>query len=178
MIPRFDKNQAADDKTYTWDVVWGQFDDKDSEHDNRSIKGWRVGVLLGDVTDPRNSAKKANGYDEPGLIYTGMKVDEQRDDLTEEIRLAEEDNRVLDPVTVPEIATVNAQRRAAGLPMLDQRTLTRLVQYPNRFVGGGAGVPGVDSHDRQLRLGSAWVDSDWGDRGVRRALRIPVELES
>ena len=175
LITRFDKKQNGVD-TYIWETLWGnEFKDKAPIHDNGAPDKWNAGILLGDTQDPQNKSEKANGYDEPGLVYVDMTVPRQRQTLQTEILGHKQAGRELHSATNAEIVVANAQRRLEGIPLLDQQSYTRLVHYPDTVVGGIACVPIVTSRNRQQRLSGSSVDNGWNNYGVRRVLRLPAK---
>ena len=175
LITRFDKEQNGVN-TYVWEFPWGtEFKDKAPIHDNGAPDKWNAGVLLGDTKDPRDNSKKANGYEEPGLVYVGMTVPQQRKELETEIQTHKQAGRELHSATIGEIVVANAQRRLEGKPLLGQRTCTRLVHYPETVVARIACIPIVKSRNCQQRLSVSSVDNEWNNQGVRRVLRIPAK---
>jgi len=175
IITRFDKKQDAE--TELAQDLWDIFDDRDPVHDNGATEKWAATVLLGDTVDPRDSSKPANSYDEPGLVFTGLTVAEQRTELATEATTHKTTGRLLVSASIAQIVVANAQRRVEGLPLLDQRTFTRLTHYPDVPVDGSPYVTGVYSRGRLLGLSGSFSDiNTWDYSGVRRALRIPVNL--
>ncbi|MEO7363901.1 MAG: hypothetical protein ABIV43_00120 [Candidatus Saccharimonadales bacterium] len=172
LIPRFDRKQSKNDKTYVYNPLWDKSKDKDPIHDNFLNEQFGTAVLLGDVTNPRDHNKPANDYQEPGLVFTSMKVPAQRDALKTEAAEHAAQGRQLRNATIGQIVLVNAQRRLQGKPFLDTQTYTRLTHYPDVKLDGDACVPDVGANDRQLGLFGSNVQDGWGSSGVRRALRI------
>ena len=175
LIPRFDKKQNGVD-TVVWSDLWGQFADKDPLHDNGTNEAFPVAVLLDDTQDPRpGTSKKANAYDEVGLVYTGMTVEKQREALAHDTTMHKVVGRELRSATIAQIVVANAKRRLECKPFLDQRTFTRLTHYPDKVVDGVAYVPFVNSRDSRLGLDGSDVDYGWVSYGVRRVLGVPVK---
>ena len=125
LIPRFNLKQSADGRKT---VVFGTPKrndswDKHPVHDNGLIGAFPVAILLGDTTDPRprHKAKNANMFNQAGLVFTDMRVIDQRKALKAERAIHEQAGRTLIEATIGQIILANAQRRLSGERMLRPR---------------------------------------------------------
>lgn len=84
--------------------------------------------------------------------------------------------RQLAEIAIGQIIAANSVRRVTGLPLLDQLTITRLTQYPDRYNYDKACVPCVRSKDGRLQLGASLAEDGKDEIGVRRILKVPLKL--
>jgi hypothetical protein len=166
LLDRFDKQQPH--KTSVTEDIWDRQDHTVGQADSLNPV-----IALNDTHDLKDSTRPVNGYDETGLVNVTQTVDEQRYNLATEAKLAANKSIEIQPMSIGQYVVLQAKRREAGLPLLDERTATRLVQYPNRTYGDRQAVPVVSvGGDGQLRLDRSHVDIDWYRMGVRRVVKI------
>jgi hypothetical protein len=180
LITRFDEKQDSNQKTYV-SPPWDQFGDEELPHDYGLPKAtvFSAAVLINDNTDPRDVRMAANDYDEAGLVYTDMDAEHQwRGALGAERALHHLARRRIFGVSIGQIIMVNAQRRLAGEPLLDERmrTVTRLPHYPARTVAGSEMLPAVRSDEGRLMLVGTEKGMRQDNIGVRRTLILPLAV--
>jgi hypothetical protein len=182
LLPRFDLKQNPDghktavfgtpNKNESWD--------KHPIHDNGQSGAFQAAMLLGDTTDPRprHKAKAANLYNQAGLVFTDLRVIDQRKALKAERAIHEQAGRTLIEATIGQIILANAQRRLAGERMLDQwLTYTRLVHYPI-IKYPKTNHPMIFGFNTLLRPRLTLVGTGKDpSQGVRRSLVIPIPVE-
>jgi len=181
LIPRFDLKQNPDGQRT---VVYGTPNkneswDKHPIHDNGQSGTFQAAILLGDTTDPRprHKSKDANLYNQAGLVFTDMRVVDQRKALKAERAVHEQAGRTLIEATIGQIIVANAQRRLAGERMLDQwLTYTRLVHYP--VINPKTNHPMIFGFNTLLRPRLTLVGTGKDPtQGVRRSLVIPLPAD-
>jgi hypothetical protein len=106
-------------------------------------------------------------------VHANHSVAEQRVALIGKKQSADQLGIDLSAMSISQYVVLQAKRRQAGLPFLDEQTITRFVQYPERNTIGEVCVPIASiSGDRRLYLGGAEVDSVCLNSGIRRVLRV------
>jgi len=104
----------------------------------------------------------------PDLEYTGKTVAQQRAALKKD---------KLPSINPREYITLQAVLRESGQTLLDKTTWCRFVDEPEKPIGGRVCVPGADVNARdQLVLDGSDVGGAWGDNGVRRVVRVALDL--
>ena len=171
LLPRFDYGSLRASRV---SPAWNRFPNGDPTHDNGS-EPWPVAILLGDVADPRDPAQPVNEYEEKGLVYTKMVATEQQKVVEDERSQHIASGRQLSHASIAEIVIVNAQRRQAGIPMLDGRTYTRLVRYSGkRDIALFSKVIAVGRINDRLDLCEPFAFFRSRHIGMRRSLKIPI----
>lgn len=172
LIAAFDGKQKY--STFVWDDLWNSYTHGD-HNDDRGGSRLHAGVMLNDTTDPTDREQKANNYSEVGLVYGNQTVSEQRASVVAEAKQAATQGVILDAATFTDYLVVQAKRRQAGLPLLDQLTSTRFVWYPEKEKDIGSSSTVVPSANvdfgSRLKLSGANFGDAWSGYGVRRVVR-------
>jgi hypothetical protein len=181
LIPRFDKLQSLSSQTQIWPRFWTERGDKDLSHDGLSDVGsslpFSVAILLGDISNPIDTQRAANNYNDPGGVHPDLCADEQRFMLLSEQVAHIAAGRVVAGVEIGQIIAANARRRRDGQAFLSTGIITRLVQHPHQEVVSPEGhvadwIPAVRVVGQQQVLGGSPVEAIQDDIVVRRVLKL------
>jgi hypothetical protein len=167
LIKQFDSKQTA--STYIWNDLWSKYSE---EQHNSNLNEWHVAIILNDTRDPKDNRKPVNNFGEPGLVYTGQNLQGQQKLFAKEKRSFTKRKLSLEPITPAQIMLLNIRRQNMSLPMLDERTFTRLIQYPKAEIGDMRWVPAACWLRARLRLFGSETDQVWSRFGTRRVLGL------
>lgn len=141
LVKAFDAKQTY--PTHVFSELWGQYtpaelnsrqanSDEVAVSDNTGLSGQARAMLLGSTND----------HNEAGLYFTGQNRDGQVKSVAEQ-----------ELVNPPDYIVLNAQRREADEPLIDNRTtLTCFVQLTMKTSDGDSWTPRADSDGSRLCL--------------------------
>lgn len=174
-VPRFDRKQGETAQTGVLEAVWGQFTDKDRRHEPGAQGKWLMAVLLDGRTGAgRQPAEQFGDHGSVGILYQGMKAEEQRRMLrTDQADNDFGDHLAIRSGTLAQIIIRNAQLRLTGQSLLDrEQSFTRLVHYPDQPFRQRGHTPCVGSDERgKLFLGASEANEMALKGGIREALQ-------
>ena len=198
LVSRFDKGQQASGATfvnhYPWLVPASAREDSGYsylDHNSAYDSAWQIGVILGDIEDPREPGKPASPVadSEPGLVYAGMSFEDQKKALECEAEVAAVSS--ITPITVSQMVTLHALARATGTTRPDNHQYevrgddgevkerrivsTRFAGYPEYHMTPDDVWAPTTFYDRdhsRLVLGGTSATDLSPVSGVRRALAL------